>query len=231
MLTSRRIGGFAGLLFLGTVLPVNLILGSAGMPQAGADRADVLEFFGNSSGAVDLGSALAPIAWITLVLFAAGVHAAIRPHEHASGDSWSLAGLGGVVMQCAIFPGVVATQVALNTGTLSDDAAWALWLLHNALFTLNVMALAIVLVSFTIGGWRAGLVTRWHRVVGLVAAAALAATAILTPLSVDGSPVMLLGLLGFLLWLVWIGAMSRQLLRAPVMVDAATAVPASVSAR
>ena len=59
--------------------------------------------------------------------------------------------------------------------------------------------LAIVLLSFSIGGFRAGLIRGWQKKVGLVAAATMAAAAVVTPLSLDGSPVGLLGFGGFLL--------------------------------
>ena len=171
-----------------------------------------------------------PVAWITLILFAAGVVAALRPHERLSGDTWSLAGFGGVVMQSAIFPGVVATQAALSWGTLSDESAWALWQVHNGLFTLNTMSLAIVLLSFSIGGSRAGLIRGWQKKVGLVAAATMAAAAVLTPLSLDGSPVGLLGFGGFILWLVFIASTSVRLLRGDAVRAEATATPELVHA-
>jgi len=210
--SSRRVGGLAGLGFVATVLTVNIIQGAVGQPMAGASKSEMLAFYADNRGVLDLVTGAAPLAWITLILFAAGVVAALRPHERLSGDTWSLAGFGGVVMQSAIFPGVVATQAALASG-VSDDSAWALWQVHNGLFTLNAMSLAIVLVSFSIGGSRSGLISGWQKKVGLVAAALLAVAAVLTPLTLDGSPVGLLGFGGFLLWLVFIASTSLRLLR------------------
>jgi hypothetical protein len=229
-MSSRRVGGLAGLGFVATVLTVNIIQGVVGQPMAGASKSDMLEFYADNRGVLDLVTGTAPIAWVTLILFAAGVVAALRPHERLSGDTWSLAGFGGVVMQSAIFPGVVATQAALSSGTLSDDSAWALWQVHNGLFTLNTMSLAIVLLSFSIGGSRAGLIRGWQKKVGLVAAATMAAAAVLTPLSLDGSPVGLLGFGGFILWLVFIASTSVRLLRGDAVRTEATAVPELVHA-
>jgi len=212
-MSSRRFGGFAGIGFILTVLPVNIILGSTGMPQAGASRSEVLGYFAEHQGTIGLVTSLAVLAWMFLAMYAAGAVAAIRQHERASGDSWSLVGLSGAVMQNAIFASVVATQATLGLATISDDVAWGMWNLHNALFTLNAASLVIVLVSISIGGRRAGLLAGWQHKVGLTAAALLAVAALTTPVTIDGHPVALVGLVGFLLWLVWIGSVSVALLR------------------
>jgi len=212
-MSSRRFGGFAGIGFILTVLPVNIILGSTGMPQAGASRSEVLAYFAEHQGTIGLVTSLAVLAWLFLPMYAAGAVAAIREHERTSGDSWSLVGLSGAVMQNAIFASVVATQATIGLAAVSDDVAWGLWQLHNALFTLNAASLVIVLVSISVGGRRAGLLAGWQHKVGLTAAALLASAALLTPVAIDGHPVALVGLAGFLLWLVWIGSVSVALLR------------------
>ena len=226
-LSSTRVGGLAGMVFVGTVLTVNIIQGSSHQPMAGASRSEVLEHFADAGIAADLGTSLAPLAWISLVLFAGGVVAALRRHEHASGDTWPLVGLVGAVMQNAIFAGVVATQAAMATGALSDDATWALWQLHNGLFSLNAMSLVIVLLALSVGAHRAGLIAAWQRRLGFVAAASMAVTAVATPVAMEGHPVGMVGFAGFLLWLVWLGSVSMRLLRSRTTVEASpTAVPA-----
>ena len=212
-MSSRRFGGFAGLAFISTVLPVNIILGSSGLPQAGASRSEVLAYFADHSVTVAVATALATVAWMALPMFAAGVVAAVRGHERVSGDSWSLVGLAGTVMQNAIFAGVVAIQATVGIAAVSDDVAWGLWQVHNALFTLNTASLAIVLVSISIGGHRAGLLAGWTHKVGLTSASLLAANAALTGVTLDGHPAGLIGLAGFLMWLVWIASVSVALLR------------------
>lgn len=146
-------------------------------------------------------------------MFAAGVVAAIRPHERRSGDSWSLVALAGAVMQNAIFASVVAIQTTLGVADLTGDVAWGLWQVHNALFTLNTASLVIVLVSVSVGGRRAGLLRAWQRTLGLVAASLLVVAGVTTPVSLDGHPIGMLGLVGFLLWIAFIVSVSVRLLR------------------
>jgi hypothetical protein len=226
--SSIRVGGLAGLAFVGTVFTVNIIQAASHQPMAGASRAEVVEHYADAGVAAALGTALAPLAWLALLVFAGGVVAALRRHEQRSGDGWSLVGLVGAVMQNALFAGVVATQAAMATGSLSDDATWALWQLHNALFTLNAMSLAIVLLAVSVGAYRAGLIRGWQRTLGFVGAAAMTVAAVTTPVAIDGNPVGLIGFAGFLVWLVWLGSVSVRLLRVSAPAPAAETTEATL---
>jgi len=210
---SRRVGGLAGLGFVALVGSVNIILGSAGMPQAGASPAEVHEFFADHDGAVTAASSMATLVWVCLAVFAAGLVARLRHEQPERVESWPLLGLAGALMQNAIFAGVVGTQVVLASGTLSDDSFWAVWQLHNALFTLNGTSLALILLAFSVAGLRAGFIQRWHGGLGLTAAGVLAISSFTTPWHTDAEVLGLIGLAGFLMWLVWIGTYSVALLR------------------
>ena len=224
---SHRVGGLAGLGFLVLVGSANIILGVAGQPSPGASPAEVNEFFASSGAAVGAASSIATLVWICLALFAGGIVARLRQKAPDRVESWPLVGLGAAFMQNTIFSMVVACQIVLSTADLSSESASALWQLHNALFTLNGTSLALVLLSFSIAGLRAGLIRRWHGTLGLVAAATLALSSFLTPIHIDGGPLILVGLAGFLMWLVWIATYSITLLRedrvAPETVEAAPA--------
>jgi hypothetical protein len=70
----------------------------------------------------------------------------------------------------------------------------------------------------------------WHGRTGLVAAAGMLASAILTPVTLEGGGggVAYVGLGGFMLWLVWLVAFGVDLLRdrAPALSEVRVAVPA-----
>ena len=229
-MSSRRLGGFAGFVFLSVVISVNIILGAVGLPRAGAAKAEVLAFFADHDAVIGVTTSMATIVWLALAIFTAGIVAAVRSHERTSGESWSLLALGGAIMQNAIFTGVAALQVTVGIAALSDDVTWGLWQVHNALFSLNGAALAIVLVGGSVGGHRAGLLAGWQRSLGLVAASALFASAVLTPFTLDGHAVGTVGLAGFLMWLVWIASVSASLLRGTDRRDDVVTAPVAVSA-
>ena len=210
---SRRLGGLAGLSFVAIVGLVNIILGSSGMPRAGASRAEVQTYFTDHGDTVALACSLATLVWLCLAVFGAGLVARLRQQSPERVESWPLLGLGGVIMQNALFAGVVGTQVVLGTADLSGDNLWLVWQLHNALFTLNGTSLAIILLAFSVGGLRAGLIRRWHAGVGLTAATILQISSMTTPFHEDSEALATIGLLGFVLWLVWVTTYSLVLLR------------------
>ncbi len=212
-ITSQRAGGLAGIGFGVVVLTANSIVGSAGQPFAGAERTEVLEFFATSETAVRLGAAVAPLAWICLFVFTAGVAAAARSRAVAGADGWALIGIGGAAMQNTLFAGVVACQLVLANASLSDDIAWGVWELHNALFALNGISLAAIMLSLSIAGLRTGLTARWHGTVGLVGAGAMITAAMTSPWAAHGGALGTIGFAGFVLWLVWIVSYGVRLLR------------------
>lgn len=219
-MNTLRLGGLAGLGFVGIVGSVNVLLGSAGMPRAGSSRAEVTDFFATKADTVMLASSLATLVWLLLPLFATGLVARFRREPADEVESWSLLGLGAVIMQNALFAGVVGTQVVLATTDLSGDAFWAVWQLHNALFTLNGSSLALILIAFSVAGLRTGVIRAWHGRLGLTAAAVLAFSSLTTPYHEDAPAIGMVGLAGFLMWLVWVVTYSVKLVRGTPTVPA-----------
>ncbi|GIG91130.1 hypothetical protein [Plantactinospora endophytica] len=213
--TFSRIAGLAGLGFAILIATTNAVLVPAGLPHAGAEGADVVQFFTTHRTTVGLASALAPIAWVLATLFGAGAVAVLWRSDREQGTAWSLVGFAGVIMQNVTFTGVMATRLALASTTVQDSGTIAgLWALHNALFVFNGTFLALAMTGLSISGRRAGLIRRWHGVIGLLAAALQFGSAVLSPLVVDDpGPVGLLGLVGWLIWIVWIVAYGGTLVR------------------
>ncbi|WP_067477339.1 hypothetical protein [Nocardia amamiensis] len=219
------IGGLAGLGFALVIVGANLILEPAGMPRFGADIADAETFFADAASSVRLSSVLLPAAWACVIVFGAAVVAVLWPRERALGSAWSLVGFAGLLLQNSTFVGVAATRLALSHST--GDAA-GLWALHNALFALNGTFLAVAMLGFSLGGWRTGLIRRWHALLGLIAAIGQFGWATVGPLVLDHvTPLGMLGLVSWLLWVAWIAAYSITLMRLPAaQPDVAQPVPA-----
>jgi hypothetical protein len=225
---SNRVGGLAGLSFIALVGSINVVLGSTGMPRAGASPSEVQTYFADNGDLVAVVCALATLVWLCLGVFGAGLVARLRQEDPTRVESWPLLGLGGVIMQNALFAGVIATQTILATGDLSDDGRSVVWQLHNALFALNGTSLAIILISFSMAGVRSGLIRRWHAGIGFTSAAILQLSSATTPWHEDSEALGGFGLAGFVLWLVWVTTYSLVLLRGP-RVDAPVGEPAKVA--
>ncbi len=210
-----RISGAAALCFALLIVAGNVILVPAGLPRTGAGIGEVDGFFRAHGGLVGLGSALTPAAWVLATLFGAGAVRALWRSERNRGEAWALLGFAGLVLQNAVFTGVVAIRLALaSTAADGIGADTSLWALHDALFTLNGTFLAIALLGLSVGGLRGGLIRPWHGRWGLVAAALLFGSAVLAPLVIDhAGPLGLLGLAGWLMWVVWLVVYGVALMR------------------
>ncbi|MFF5516714.1 2-oxoglutarate/malate transporter [Streptomyces coeruleorubidus] len=205
-LDFARISGVAALGFALLIVAGNVIVVPAGLPRTGAGIGEVDGFFRAHGDLVGLGSALTPAAWVLATLFGAGAVRALWRSERNRGEAWALLGFAGLVLQNAVFTGVVAIRLALaSTAADGIGADTSLWALHDALFTLNGTFLAIALLGLSVGGLRGGLIRPWHGGWGLVAAALLFGSAVLAPLVIDhAGPLGLLGLAGWLMWVVWL---------------------------
>lgn len=211
-MTFSRLSGAAALGFVVTIVTATAILQSAGVPAVDASHDEIATFVTDHATQVGIASAIAPVAWLLLLVFGAGAAARIWRVERTRGEAWSLIGLSGLVMQNGLFAGVVAVQVALLAGAPASDGFWDL---HNALFELNKTALAVALIGYSLGGLRTATIRTWHGAVGLLGAALLITAAILTPITLGGGPaaLSLIGFAGFALWLLWLIAYGLTLLR------------------
>ncbi|MFD5177218.1 hypothetical protein ACFWM1_15500 [Nocardia sp. NPDC058379] len=206
----QRIAGVAGIVFVLVILGANLVLVPSGLPTPGTDSGAAGAFFADHRGLVAAAMAPTPLAWFCAVVFGAGVLTAVRRAERAAGTGWSLVGFAGLLLQNAAFTVIVAIRYALG---LAPETG-ALWVLHDALLALNGTFLALALVGLTLAGRLAGLVPRWHAVIGFLAAALQFTAATLVPVVIDEKgPLGMVGLSGWLLWTIWFAVYGFALLR------------------
>lgn len=206
-----RVGGIGAIGFATMIVLGNLITVPAGHPSPGADPAEATAFIAGHDELLQWSSALTPIAWFGVVLFAAGVFSVLWPLERRRGEAWSVVGVAGLLLQTAVFAGVVATRLAV---VQQPGEAPALWPLQDALLTINGTFLALALTGLSIAGFRCGLIQRWHQLLGFTAAALTFASAVLTPLVIDQGGIFgLIGLTGWLLWVIWLLAYGTALIR------------------
>jgi hypothetical protein len=100
-------------------------------------------------------------------------------------------------------------------GTLANDASLTvlIWTLHNAIFTINLLAIGAALLGLSRAASLGGLIPRWLGVLAIIGAALLALASAPAVAQVEGSPFLALGLLGFLCWLLFVAVASARLLQ------------------
>ncbi len=213
-MSFSRIGGLAAIGFAALILGTNLVLAPAGLPLLGDPIGEVTEFFDTDSDLVRGTSALTPLVWILATLFGASVVAALWPAERARGEAWSLVGFAGLIMQNIMFAGVTATRLALTSTTGDRSASVGIWAMNGGFFVLNGTFLALAMIGLSVGGVRGGLIRPWHAALGFTAAALQFSSAVFLPVAFDDpGAVNLLGLSGWLLWVVWLVGYGVTLIR------------------
>ncbi|WP_280396837.1 2-oxoglutarate/malate transporter [Nocardia carnea] len=226
---SIRIAGAAGIGFALLIVSANLVLVPAGMPAPGSTPDEAIEFFRSANQPTRAVSLLLPAVWALATVFAAGALAAV---QRAGGQTvWAYTGFAGVLLQNATFTAVVATRLAMST---VDDVASVrtLWALHETLFGFNGTFLALALTGLGAAGLAAGLLPRWLFVLGAIAAVLQFTGAVLTPLIVAGHDGLArLGLVGWLLWAIWLCGYGVCLIRHSRATHGGTANRASAGHR
>lgn len=216
-----RIAGFAGIGFTLVLIVANIFLLSSGFPAPSevVEPGRLAEITAGSESTLRGASAFLPVTWLLASIWAAGVFAAQSGGDRTRGEAWSLLGLAGVLLQNVTFAGVEAIRLAL-TAVESSDTLAGLWTLYNGFFGFNQVFLALALLGFSVSGLRGRTIPRWHAAIGLTGAAALLASATASPLATV-NPLSLPGLVGWLLWVVWIAVYSVAMLRGRLAVTVA----------
>ncbi|HVU78283.1 MAG TPA: hypothetical protein VHC67_11910 [Gaiellaceae bacterium] len=213
---AARLAGLGGLVFLVLVVVQN-VLKAATNPSDTATPAQVLHFAQHDAWTVHLLVVTYVIGFPALFLFASGL--AQRATELAPGSEiWARLGRSSVVVIAVLFGLVNILQVALvaDRSRLAGDPAVvsALWTLHNAVFTMNLLAVGGALLGLGRAAALAGLVPRRLGQAAVAGACLLAVAAAPAVAEVHGSKLLALGLVGFLCWLAFVATAAVRLLGA-----------------
>ena len=213
--TPEQVAGIGGLVFLALLIVQNLLKATTNPPNS-ATAAQIVHFARHDAWTVDLLVVTYVIGFPCLFLFAAGVAKRCGELEPAS-EIWSRLGRSSVAVIAVLFGLVNILQVVIvaSRNDLAADPGLAstLWTFHNALFTINLVAVAGALLGFGRAATIARLVPPrlGYLLVGGSALLAIAAAPAVS--EVRGSSILAAGLAGFLCWLVLLAVASLRLLR------------------
>jgi hypothetical protein len=215
---SGRTAGIAALAFVAVVAVQNVIRGS-GSPSNGASAEEVITHYADHRSLTFFLTSSFVVSGFALALFLGGV--AKRLLTSARRASAAM-GLVSAVAVLALFSIVVGCEVALSVISVGEQpdhgAVQALWALHNSVFTVNLLGVAMALVGLARAGVAAGVTPKvFDRLApvgaGLLAIACAAGPAIAAG---DAMPLLGLGLVGFLIWLGFLVTTGRRLVRSEV---------------
>jgi hypothetical protein len=200
---GNRLGALGGLAFVVIVVAQN-VGRFAIAPANGASAAEIIDSLAKHRALYEaMGGSLA-VSGVALALFLGAAW-----NRLAAGEArpWAQLGFLGGAGIFAVFPLMIAAQFALlavSRGSAPDaGAVTALWALHNGIFAVLDLSIAIATVGFSLAAVRAKLVPSpfaWlGPIAGLFLIVGVAAGAPIT--AGDAQPLMGLAGLGFIGWL------------------------------
>jgi hypothetical protein len=207
-----RWGGVAGFVFVASVVVQNILRGAAPANDAPASKI-IADYVDHRSVHLAL-AALFAVGVVALPTFAGTLWTRLRDGASARFVRIGVLGVAGIFTLFAI---TVALDVALTAyvhmGDPSPDVVKGLWVLHNATFTMLFASLAIATFGLSHAAVAGKLIGPRWKTVGVVAPLALLVPVLAAPATVEGSPVLALGALGFAGWLAFVCRSSYALMR------------------
>ncbi|WJK36623.1 DUF4386 family protein [Solwaraspora sp. WMMA2065] len=182
----------------------------------GAPIEDVLAYYAANRDAVAIVSGLVAVYLPLLLVFVTGLRGLVERRGRAGTDWARLAVAAGATLS-AIFVLVNVLQIGLvlsASGLAEPTPAFGLvWQMHAAAFALALPMLGATCIGSALAAHASGLAPAWQRLLGMVGGSLLLAAGLGNLAIADGSPLILVGLLGFVAWLVWLLATGVRLVR------------------
>lgn len=214
---TPRLAGAGALTFAATVLAQNVIRG-ASVPGNGASTADILTHYTEHRPVTFVLLATYVLSGIGLALFFGG---AMRRLISSDRRGWAFTGLVGGTGIMGLFAIVVAGEQALSVTAQrarpSAGAMEALWTLHNSVFSVLDLSIALALLGLSRAGIAAGITPPVFTRLAPVGSALLLVGTLAGPSIAAGDAQPLFGLagLGFLIWLAFLVTTGLRLVRSP----------------
>jgi hypothetical protein len=202
-------GGFAFVVLglIGTAI--------AGSPPAANDPPrEILEYFKDSEAAIRLASYLSVLGIFFLLFWLGNLWATLRRAEGGAPLLTVVAGLGAVLGAAGAGTSfAVTSMIALRHGSIGEGGAAVFYELSFTLLGASGVGVAALVLATSLIVLQTSVFPRWIGGGGLVITVAwlIAASAIAT----DKEFVGLFGLISFVLWAIWILAISVVMLRDP----------------
>ena len=211
-----RLVGAAAIAFAVSVVIENAVYGFPAAPTFGAPIEEVLAYYAANRVAVAIATGVVALSLPLLLVFVTGLHGLVERRGGAGAD-WSRLAVAAGATVSAVFAlySVLWIGVVLSAGELAEPspAFELVWQLHAAAYALALPALGTTFIGAALAAHASGLTPAWQRLLGMVGGSLLLAAGLGNLAIADGSPLIFVGLLGFVAWLVWLLATGVRLVR------------------
>jgi hypothetical protein len=215
---SPRLAGLGAMTFASVVVLQNVLRGGSAPNNGDADES-VLAHYADHRAMTFVLIATFVVSGLGLAVFVGG---AMRRLVASERPGWAYTGFFGVAGIMALFTLVVGAEQALSVISTQDQpnlgAVSALFALHNSVFAVLDLSIAVALVGLSRAGVSAGITPRVFERLAPVGAAMLLVGAVAGPAIAAGDAMPLFGIagLGFVIWLAFMFTTGLRLVRTEV---------------
>jgi len=205
--STERIVGVVALGYAASMLVQNALFAITGAPDYSRPLEEVLIYHVENRSALAITFGLETMNMILLLFFITALQGLVQ-RRGGEGADWSRLAVAAGSTLSALFAFTIATHIAVvlaATGMSEPSPAFELmWKLHAAAFALALPALGVTFIGTALATHVSGLTRPWQRMLG-VAGGILPILAGFGNLAIaDGAPLVVVGVLGMAMWLVWL---------------------------
>ncbi|MBM6399305.1 hypothetical protein [Phycicoccus sonneratiae] len=213
----RRLVGAAAVATAVAVVAENAVFAASGAPGYDTPVDEVLAYYAGHRGVVAFAAGLVAVYLPLLLVVLTGLRG-LGERRDGVAALWSRLAVaaGSVVSAVLVLVNVLQVGLALSvdSDTEPTPALELVWRVHAAGFAFVLPVLGATVAAAALATDAAGVTPRWQRLLGLGSGGLLLAAGVGTLAVADGSPLIVVGLLGFAGFLVWLLATGLRLLRA-----------------
>ena len=215
--STTRIVGVAALAYAASMIVQNAVFAITDAPGYGDPLDAVLTYHAENRGALAGTSGLEAVNMVLLLVFITALHGLVQRGGGAGAD-WSRLAVAAGATLSALSALTIATHMAVvlaaNGLTEPTPSFELMWQLHAAVFAVTLPALGATFIGAALATHASGLTRPWQRLLGVVGGSLPILAGLGNQAIAGGSPLVFVGVLGLVMWLVWLVATGVRLIRA-----------------
>jgi hypothetical protein len=165
-----RLGGLAIIVGLGIHIVLNGVLKE--FPPVDPTLTELQAYLAREAGAWTIIHGFRYLAFACIALFAAGLFSRTCCTRAVHTTGWGVLGLLGAAV--FVTNGIITNGIeilAFHNDALvaqNQEGFWLLFRLTRVLFTAEIVTWSILILGFSVAGWRSGTLPRWLAAIGLL---------------------------------------------------------------
>lgn len=212
-----RFVGIVALAYAASMFLQIAVFGFTDAPDYNDPLDVVLTYHAENQGALAVTSGLEAANMVLLLLFVTALHGLVQRRGGVGAD-WSRLAMAAGTTFSALSALTIATHITVVVAAVGlsepTPSFQLMWQFHGAVFALGLPALGATFIGAALATHASGLTRPWQVVLG-VAGGSLPILAGAGNLALaKGSPLLLVGVLGLFLWLLWVFVTGIRLTRA-----------------